>query len=209
MMIVIVMRSLCLPAQVQFYQQVCVQLPTSADNATLLVFAAERRTCSSRSISPGSRAHSVEAAAATCGSQMMGRKNGRTGRRFHRPCSAYYVSSANKSLTVTVSYLGPNARHRQGGISDTAIRPSVRVSVPGRNGPRRAAALGYSHRRPPEMCGLRTRPRKDVDPPRVDPASAGGMSSRRPRGDTAFSFPFIVFGDRKAGINSVSTDRRP
>ena len=102
-----------------------------------------------------------------------------------------------------------NARHRQGGISDTAIRPSVRVSVPGRNGPRRAAALGYSHRRPPEMCGLRTRPRTDVDPPRVDPASAGGISSRRPRGDTSFSFPFIVFGDRKAGINSVSTDRRP
>ena len=121
------MRSLCLPAQVQFYQQVCVQLPTSADNATLLVFAAERRSCSSRSISPGSRAHSVEAAAATCGSQMMGRKNGRTGRQFHRSCSAYYVSSANKSLTVTVSYLMP-AIGRGALAIPRSVRPSVCLS---------------------------------------------------------------------------------
>ena len=31
-----------------------------------------------------------------------------------------------------------------------------------------AAALGYSHRRPPEMCGLRTGQRTDVDPPLVE-----------------------------------------
>ena len=35
------------------------------------------------------------------------------------------------------------------------------------------------------MCGLQTRPRTDVDPPRFLP-SAGGLSSRRPRGDTLF-----------------------
>jgi len=60
-----------------------------------------------------------------------------------------------------------------GALSDTAIRPSVRLSVPGRSCPRRAAALGYSNRRPPEMCGLRTRPRTEVDPPRVELPSAG------------------------------------
>jgi len=55
---------------------------------------------------------------------------------------------------------------------------TVRMSV---SCPRRAAASGYrhagclqlSHRRPPEMCGLRTRPRTDVDPPRVELPSAG------------------------------------
>ena len=36
------------------------------------------------------------------------------------------------------------------------------------------------------MCGLRTRPRTDVDPPRVELPSWGGISSRRPRGDTLF-----------------------
>ena len=33
------------------------------------------------------------------------------------------------------------------------------------------------------MCGLRIRPRMDVDPPRVELPSGGGQSSRRPRGD--------------------------
>jgi len=34
------------------------------------------------------------------------------------------------------------------------------------------------------MCGLRTRPWTDVDPPpRVELSSARGISSRRPRGD--------------------------
>ena len=37
---------------------VCSLLPTSADNVTLLAFAAERRPCSNRSISAGRRAHS-------------------------------------------------------------------------------------------------------------------------------------------------------
>ena len=36
--------------------------------------------------------------------------------------------------------------------------------------------------RPPEMCGLWTRPWMEVDPPRVELPSDGGISSRRPRG---------------------------
>ena len=49
---------------------------------------------------------------------------------------------------------------------------SVRLSVPWRSclGYRHADCLQLSHRRSPEMCGLWTRPRTDVEPPRfLDP----------------------------------------
>ena len=52
--------------------QVCVKLPTSADNVTLLAFAAERRAAAApdgrrnRSISAAHRAHSSKLAAAAC-----------------------------------------------------------------------------------------------------------------------------------------------
>jgi len=48
---------------------------------------------------------------------------------------------------------------------------SVRLSVPWRSrlDYRNAGCLQLSYRRPPEMCGLRTRPRTDVDPPRFLP----------------------------------------
>ena len=51
--------------------------------------------------------------------------------------------------------------------------PSVRLSVPWRSclGYRHAGCLQLSYRRLPEMCGLRTRPRTDVDPPRFLPPS--------------------------------------
>jgi len=50
---------------------------------------------------------------------------------------------------------------------------SVRLSVPWRGclGYRHAGGLQLSHRRPPEMCGLWTRPRTDVDPPLFLPPS--------------------------------------
>jgi len=59
-----------------------------------------------------------------------------------------------------------------------------------------AAALGYkhagclqlSHRRPPEMCGLRTRPRTDVDPPRVELPSARGHIVSPPPGRSLVLF---------------------
>ena len=38
-------------------------------------------------------------------------------------------------------------------------------------GYRRAGCLQLSHRRPPEMCVLRTRPQTDVDPPRFLPSA--------------------------------------
>jgi len=54
------------------------------------------------------------------------------------------------------------------GRGHQAIQRSVRLSVPWRSclGHRHAGCLQFSYRRPPEMCGLRTRPRTDVDPPR-------------------------------------------
>ena len=75
------------------------------------------------------------------------------------------------------------------GLSDTTIRPSVCLSVPRRSCRRRAAAVGYRHAGC--LCGLRTRPRTDVDPPRVELPSAaggGGISSRRPRGDNLYNY---------------------
>jgi len=56
------------------------------------------------------------------------------------------------------------------------------------------------------MCGLRTRPRMDVDPPRfLDRTAIGaGISSRCPRDDTLFSFIFhyaVQCAKRSAGYN--------
>ena len=49
-----------------------------------------------------------------------------------------------------------------------SVRLFVRQSVPWRSclGYRHAGCLQLSHRRPPEICGLRNRPRTDVDPSR-------------------------------------------
>ena len=48
------------------------------------------------------------------------------------------------------------------------IARSVRLSVPWHSCPgyRHAGCMHLSHHRSPEMCGLRTRPRTDIDPPR-------------------------------------------
>ena len=50
---------------------------------------------------------------------------------------------------------------------------SVRLSVPLRSclGYRHAGFLQLSQRRPPEMCGLRSHPRRDAEPPRFLPLS--------------------------------------
>ena len=71
----------------------------------------------------------------------------------------------------------------------SGIAQSVRLTVPWRSclGYTHAGCLQLSHRRPPEMCGLRTRPRTDVDPPRfLPPSNCEGISSCRARGDTLF-----------------------
>jgi len=58
---------------------------------------------------------------------------------------------------------------------------AIRLSVPWRSCLcyRQAGCLQLSHRRPPEMCGLLTRPRTDVDPPRfLDRTAIGGGAYR-------------------------------
>jgi len=79
-------------------------------------------------------------------------------------------------------------------MGHSAILRSVRLSVPGLSCLRCAAALGYRHAgsnsltntgpASRDVCGLRTRPRTDVDPPRVELPSGGkGQIVSRPRGD--------------------------
>jgi len=62
-------------------------------------------------------------------------------------------------------------------LSGTAIRPSAcpMAQLPYAIGTLAACSLA--------MCGLRTRPWTDVDPPRVEIPSAGGISPGCPRGD--------------------------
>ena len=70
------------------------------------------------------------------------------------------------------------------------VARSVRLSVRWRSclGCRHAGCLQLSHRRPPEMCGLRTRPRTDVDPPRFLPPS----NCHRPGGAYRLAAPAEV-----------------
>jgi len=89
------------------------------------------------------------------------------------------------------------------------IARSVRLSVPWRSclGYRHADCLQRSHRRQPEMCGLRTRLRTDVDPPRFLPPSnchrREGISSRRPRDDTSFEYVSLKFSKRRIDRTAV------
>ena len=73
-----------------------------------------------------------------------------------------------------------------GGIKrycDPSVRPSVRLSVCPSLGYSTLVAwrtcLGYRHA-DCLLCGLRTHPRTDVDPPRVELPYRRGISSRRP-----------------------------
>ena len=85
--------------------------------------------------------------------------------------------SASESSTLTTRL--PRA------FWNNAIRPSVCPMAQLPISYRHAGCLQLSHRRPPEMCGLRTRQRTDVDPPRfLDRTAISGISSRSHRGDT-------------------------
>ena len=59
-------------------------------------------------------------------------------------------------------------------------------------GLRHAGCLQVSHRRPPEMCGLR--PRRNNMPP-SNCHRRGGISSRRPRGDNLFIYIYFSIID--------------
>jgi len=76
-------------------------------------------------------------------------------------------------------------RRMRGALSDTANRPSV---CPRALGTHLSEAIGTLAACSLTMCGLRTRPRTDVGPPRVKlPSAAGGHTScRRPGSNNLF-----------------------
>ena len=83
-------------------------LPTSADNVTLLAFAAVGPPCSDRSISHARRAHSSEpAAAAACGGRMMAQTDGQTPDRFIDA-----VLHTIRAVSITVKCNGDGATGR-------------------------------------------------------------------------------------------------
>ena len=86
-------------------KQVCVQLPVSADNVTLLAFAAERRAAAPLLLSAGRAAigRSLLAAGPTAANLADRRPSDGTdgptdARQFHRPCG-----SACRASIVSVS----------------------------------------------------------------------------------------------------------
>ena len=78
------------------------------------------------------------------------------------------------------------------------IARSVRLSVPWRS------CLQLGHRRSPEVCGLRTRPRTDVDPPRfLDRAAiSGGHIVSPPPGRCLVVFSDCVSNSSRHVANS-------
>jgi len=60
-----------------------------------------------------------------------------------------------------------------------------------------AGCLHLSHRRPPEMCGLRTRPRTDGRRSAASRIAIGGIIASPPPGDNLFTLSFIY---TKAGV---------
>jgi len=111
--------------------------------------------------------------------------------------SVHHVFSSNADAVIMHSPCGA--------FWNSATRPSfspfVCLSVPSRSclGYRHAGCLQLSHRRPLEMCGLWTRPRTDVNPPRfLDPWSDAdnliGDETICHRGQRAF-WPFCPSSD--------------
>jgi len=94
---------------------------------------------------------------------------------IHRTSTYWQVSF---TVVCIFCYYAPLCRCA---LSHTAIRPSVCPSQgTAAPGYRHSCCLQLGYRRPPEMCGLWTRPRMDIDPPRVKQPSAGGIMSCLP-----------------------------
>jgi len=82
-----------------------------------------------------------------------------------------------------------------GVLSDTAVRTSVCPMA------QLSQAMGTLVACSVAMCGLWTRPRTNVDPPRVKLPSAGGISSRRSRGDNLYRWD-ARGGNYQHGLNA-------
>jgi len=88
---------------------------------------------------------------------------------------------------------------------DFGIARSVRLSVRWRSclGYSLAGCLQLSHCRPPEMCGLLTRPRTDVDPPRFLP-----LSNCHRRGHIVSPPPGRYLVTLAVSVSTVNSQRR-
>jgi len=91
--------------------------------------------------------------------------------------------------TVSIDYYVPALGWHFG------IARSVRLSVPWRSclGYRHAGCMQLSQRRPTKMCGLRTRPRTNVDPPRFLDRTAIGVGAYRLAAPGAISCLLTIF----------------
>jgi len=133
-------------------EQVRVQHRTSAVNATLLAFAAERRPCSNRSISRVRAAHgSKPAVAAECGGRQDRRTDGRTdgqtdARSVHRPCHAYYSGSVAKLSGRQLNFNRSNARCTQA-RKTTHARPGWTTSRRGQDSRWKSQSEWQTHTR--------------------------------------------------------------
>jgi len=110
-------------------------------------------------------------------------------------CSESPEITATPLVAIIVTIPPPYGR------GQWAILRSVCQSVPWCSclGYRHAGCLQLSHRRPPEMCGLRTRLRTDVDPPRCLPPSncrrrGGGHIIAPPPGRFIVTLTSLVCG---------------
>ena len=68
-------------------------------------------------------------------------------------------------VTISLHYFDLLCPRPRGAFWNNSIRPSV-CPMAQLHRLRNAGCLQLSHRQPPEMCRLRTRPRTDADPPR-------------------------------------------
>ena len=93
------------PTYYYYYYQVCLQLPTSADNVTLLAIAAGRRPCSNRSISPVCRALSSKPTACCRSDRHTGLTDRRTdGHRIITQTQPNTVQAVSINLFILVYY---------------------------------------------------------------------------------------------------------
>jgi len=122
---------------------------------TLLAFAAERRPCSNRSISPGRRAHSSKPTTAECGVRFDG-TDGQTDRRtnaarqFYRPSTLrIYASSVIKvsprdNETICPTPMAVRSKNRTADLRPSADGSAVRSSLVAGGGKAAGSRRAYS-----------------------------------------------------------------
>jgi len=85
-------------------EQVCLQLPTSAANVTLLAFAAERRAAAAKCRPCSNMLGAQQQIHSSSVRRANDETDGQTDARpLHRPCAAYSASSVKNVLQITAA----------------------------------------------------------------------------------------------------------